>query len=93
MALSTFSALKGQSRIHTPTASWMASAMQGENFFIHAFTGTRDTSFPSLSPQIQAMREYPHVFRNNLKYTVLQEGTNDYPTVRRYLYNALPELF
>ena len=84
---------RGGGKHPAQTAGLMASAMQGESFFIHAFTGTRDTSFPSLSPQIQAMREYPHVFRNNLKYAVLQEGTNDYPTVRRYLYNALPELF
>ena len=84
---------RGGDRHPAQTAGLMAAAMQGKSFSVNAYTGMRDPSFPSLSSQIHAMREFPDVFSSNLKYSVMQEGTNDYPSVRRYLYNALPELF
>ena len=40
-----------------------------------------------------AMKEYADVFRKNVKYSVLPGGVHDYPDIRRYIYNALPEFF
>ncbi len=75
------------------TAALMATALQGKEFYIHALTGSEDIAFPNLDPQMQAMKEFPEVFGEHVKYSVLQGGVHDYPDIRRYIYNALPEFF
>ena len=90
---SWFCGQRGGSRHPKQTAGLMATALQGKEFFIHALTGEQDIAFPNLDPQIQAMKEHPEVFQNRLKYSVLPEGVHDYSTIRRYIYNALPEFF
>ena len=75
------------------TAGLMATALKGRQFYVHALTGGRDIAFPNLDPQMQAMKEYPEVFKSTVKYSVLPEGIHDYPDIRRYIYNALPEFF
>ena len=75
------------------TAGLMATALKGRQFYVHALTGDRDIAFPNLDPQMQAMKEYPEVFKNTVKYSVLPGGIHDYPDIRRYIYNALPEFF
>ena len=58
-------------------------------------TGSDDIAFPNLDPQMQAMKEFKHVFvfGKNTRYSVLEGGVHDYPDIRRYIYNALPEFF
>lgn len=75
------------------TAGLLAAALQGREFYIHALTGAKDIAFPNLDPQMKAMKDYSNVFGRNMKYTVLPEGEHDYAYIRRYIYNALPELF
>ena len=76
------------------TASLMATALAGKNFYIYSLAGGRDIGYPNLDPQIQAMMEnYPEVFSGKMTYSVLPEGAYDYADVRRYIYNALPRFF
>ena len=77
------------------TAGLMCDVLLGYDFYIHALTGTEDIAFPNLDPQMKAMKEFPEVFAfgKNTHYSVLQGGTHDYPDIRRYIYNALPEFF
>ncbi len=75
------------------TAGLLAAALRGREFYVHALTGTKDIAYPNLDPQMKAMKEYDDVFGKNVKYSVLQDGVHDYPDIRRYIYNALPEFF
>ena len=75
------------------TAGLLAATLRGKDFFLHALTGAKDIAYPNLDPQMKAMEEYADVFGKNVKYTVLPEGVHDYPDIRRYIYNALPEFF
>ena len=71
-----------------------AVARQGQaDFSIHAVTGSKDIAFPNLDAQIRAMGAYPELFGDRLRYDVMEGGVHDYPTIFRYLYNALPGLF
>ncbi len=63
------------------------------DFRIHAITGSADIAFPNLDPQIRAMKAVPEIFGAKLVYDVLEGGVHDYPTIFRYLYNALPLVF
>ena len=77
------------------TAGLISGTVQGRDFYIHALTGSEDIAFPNLDPQMQAMKEYSHVFTfgKNTHYSVLEGGVHDYPDIRRYIFNALPEFF
>ncbi len=77
------------------TAGLICHTVQGREFYLHALIGSNDIAFPNLDPQMQAMKEYSHVFRfgKNTHYSVLEGGVHDYPDIRRYIYNALPEFF
>ena len=77
------------------TAGLICDTVQGREFYLHALIGSEDIAFPNLDPQMQAMKEYSHVFvfGKNTHYSVLEGGVHDYPDIRRYIYNALPEFF
>ncbi len=75
------------------TAGLLATTLRGKDFYLHALTGRKDIAYPNLDPQMKAMKEHADVFGKNVKYSVLPEGVHDYPDIRRYIYNALPELF
>lgn len=75
------------------TAGLLAVTLRGKTFFLHALTGDKDIAYPNLDPQMKAMKEYADVFGKNVKYSVLPGGVHDYPDIRRYIYNALPEFF
>ena len=75
------------------TAGLLAVTLRGKEFYLHALTGKKDIAYPNLDPQMKAMKEYSDVFRKSLKYTVLPEGVHDYPDIRRYIYNTLPEFY
>ena len=77
------------------TAGLMAETARGRDFYLHALIGDKDIAFPNLDPQMQALKEYPDVFRFgvNTRYDVLKGGVHDYPDIRRYIFNALPAFF
>lgn len=77
------------------TAALMSDTLFGRQFYIHALTGDADIAYPNLDPQMQAMRDYPDTFTfgRNTHYSVLKGGVHDYPDIRRYICNALPEFF
>ena len=77
------------------TAKALADAARGQDFYIHAITGSGDIACPNLTPQMEAMKAFPDVFRfgDNTIYSVLEGGVHDYPDIRRYIYNVLPEFF
>ena len=77
------------------TASLICDTVNGRDFYLHALTGTQDIAFPNLNPQMQAMKDYSYAFQfgKNTHYSVLKDGVHDYPDIRRYIYNALPEFF
>lgn len=75
------------------TAGLLAVTLRGWEFHVHALTGDKDIAYPNLDPQMKAMKEYADVFGKNVRYSVLPGGVHDYPDIRRYIYNALPEFF
>ena len=77
------------------TAALMSDTLIGQEFYLHALTGSKDIAFPNLDPQMQAMKEFPETFDfgRNTHYTVMEDGIHDYPDMRRYIYNALPGFF
>ena len=77
------------------TAALIGDTVHGRDFYLHALTGDRDIAFPNLDPQMQAMKalHYPFEFGKNTHYSILEGGVHDYPDIRRYIYNALPEFF
>ena len=77
------------------TAGLICDTVQGREFYLHVLTGSEDIAFPNLDPQMQAMKEFRHVFvfGKNTHYSVLKGGVHDYPDIRRYIFNALPEFF
>ena len=83
----------GGGRHARQTADLLETALKGRQFAIHVLTGDHDIAFPNVDPQIRAMMEIPDVFGKTVKYTVLPGGIHDYPDIRRYIYNALPEFF
>ena len=71
-----------------------------EDFRIFAATGTEDIAYPNLTPQIEAMKALPDVFRfsedyaeGNLHYLLGEGMVHSYDAVYQYLYNYLPYLF
>ena len=80
-----------------------APASQGfgpEDFSIWAATGTKDPANNSLTPQIEAMKAYPEVFRfsedwskGNLHFLLAEDKIHAYPDVCTYLYNFISYLF
>lgn len=82
------------------TAAALANALKesgygANDFFIHAMTGTSDMAYDALASQIEAMKEAEgfafgaDTSENNLYFSVLEGGTHDYDSIRRYLYNAM----
>ena len=71
-----------------------------EDFRIFAATGTEDIAWPSLTPQIEAMKKKTDMFRfsedygeGNLHYLVADGLAHNYDAVCTYVYNLLPHLF
>lgn len=75
------------------TADLLETALKGKKYYLHVLTGDQDIAFPNVDPQIQAMKKDSHAFSKTMKYSVLSGGVHDYPDIRRYIYNALPEFF
>jgi len=77
------------------TAALLCDTLLGQDFYLHALIGDQDIAYPNLNPQMEAMREFSHVFAfdKNTHYSVLKGGVHDYPDIRRYIFNALPEFF
>lgn len=77
------------------TAALLADHARGQDFYLHALTGTEDIAYPNLNAQIEAMQAYRKEFRGgeNFFYSLLEGGVHQYPDIRRYLYHALPDLF
>ncbi len=72
----------------------------GLPFQIYAATGTQDAAYEAMTPQIEAMKQYPDVFQfhddpaqGNLHYLVAEGETHRYDAVCDYLYTYLPFLF
>ena len=86
---------RGGNKHARQTAALIADTIQGREFHLQVLTGSEDIAFPNLDPQMKAMRKLPHVFSfgKNVQYRVLEGGVHDYPTIRRYIYNALPDFF
>lgn len=71
-----------------------------EDFFICVATGTKDIAEPQLSAQIAAMRSM-EVFQilgsdrgdGNTVYCLREGAYHDYPYIRLYLFNILPDLW
>ena len=84
---------KGGGEFPDRTAEELAAAVKRQgspDYRIHAVTGSKDIAYPNLDPQIRAMRKYPDLFGEKMKYDVLEGGVHDYETIFRYLYNILP---
>ena len=77
------------------TAALLCDTLLGQEFSLHVLTGDQDIAYPNLNPQMEAMKEFSHVFvfGKNTNYSVLEGGVHDYPDIRRYIFNALPEFF
>lgn len=71
------------------------------DFLIFAATGTSDTAYPNLTPQIAAMKNLPETFtyttgdfsNGNLMYYVVQGFAHSYNHTYEYIYNALKLFF
>lgn len=85
----------GGSKYAQATAEVLAARARGQDFFLHAITGTEDIAYPNLNAQMTAMEEYPEAFAFGQKtfYSLLTGGVHAYPDIRRYIFHALPELF
>lgn len=77
-----------------------AAVGSGLDYRIFSATGTEDAAVEALSPQIEAMKQFPEAFvfsddpaEGSLHYQVAQGGTHAYETVYHYLYTYLPYLF
>ena len=75
------------------TVSLLATALQGKDYYLHALTGDKDIAYPNLDPQMKEMENNQDIFGAKIHYSVLKDGVHDYPDIRRYIYNALPEFF
>lgn len=66
-----------------------------EDFFLYPITGTEDIAYPNLTPQVEAMREYPDMFieGQNFHYEVADGEPHSYEAVINYVYHVLPKLF
>ena len=86
---------RGGNRHPRQTAALMCDTLLGRDFYLHVLTGDQDIAYPNLNPQMRAMKEFSHVFvfGKNTRYSVLKGGVHDYPDIRRYIYNALPDFF
>lgn len=71
------------------------------DFKIFAATGTGDTAYPNLTPQIQSMKKLTETFtyttkdfsNGNLIYYVVEGNVHSYSHTYEYLYNALKLFF
>lgn len=77
-----------------------AAAASGLDYRIFAATGTEDAAVTALTPQIDAMKNFPEAFAfssdpaaGNLHYEVAAGEVHAYEAVYEYLYTYLPYLF
>lgn len=86
---------RGGNKHARQTAELLRDSIRGRTFHLYVLTGAKDIAFPNLDPQMKTMEEFSDVFMfgKNTFYGVLEEGVHDYPDIRRYIYNALPNLF
>lgn len=71
------------------------------DFHIFAATGDKDSAYPNLTPQIQAMKNLPEIFiyttedfsQGNLIYYVVPGNMHSYTHTYEYLFNALQLYF
>lgn len=71
------------------------------DYFIFAATGDKDTAYVNLTPQVQAMKKLPEVFKyttgsfskGNFIYYVAPNHMHDYGQTYEYIFNALPLFF
>lgn len=72
-----------------------------QDFLIFAATGTSDTAYPNLTPQITAMKNISETFvyttgdfaNGNLIYYVVKGNVHSYSHTYEYIYNALKLFF
>jgi len=90
---------------HTPdlTARLLSrsSFISDYDYLIFAATGDKDSAYPNLTPQIQAMKKLPEVFKyttgdfskGNFIYYVAPNHMHDYGQTYEYIFNGLPLFF
>lgn len=77
-----------------------AALSAGLDYRIFAATGTKDPAITALTPQIEAMKQFPDVFpfsddpaEGSLHYQTAEGAVHAYEAVYHYLYHYLPYLF
>lgn len=73
----------------------------GHGFKIYAATGTNDSAFPNMQPQLEAMKGLPETFvycdgdfsKGNFTFYVAKGLGHQYNHTYEYIYNALKEFF
>lgn len=75
-----------------------SSFISDYDYYIFAATGDRDGAYANMTPQIQAMKNYPEVFKyttgdfskGNFIYYVAPNHMHDYAQTYEYIFNGLP---
>lgn len=66
----------------------------GLDFSFHQFAGEKESFFPSIDGMMKAIRAIGDPFTSeNARYSILPEGTHDFPEARQYFYNAMREYY
>lgn len=71
------------------------------DYLIFAATGTNDSAYPNMSPQIEAMKQFPEYFSyttkdfsaGNLMYYIVKGNVHSYTNTYEYIYNGLKLVF
>ncbi|WP_218834985.1 sugar-binding protein [Paenibacillus sp. E222] len=87
------------------TAEYLAKAAKdagygSKDFYVFSATGSADTAYPNLKPQIDAMKQLTNTFvyssdltKGNFYFIVADGGTHAWSWVNQYIYDILPDLF
>ncbi|WDH99427.1 sugar-binding protein [Paenibacillus urinalis] len=87
------------------TAEYLAKAATDagygpKDFYVFSATGSADTAYPNLKPQIDAMKQLTDTFiyssdkeKGNFYFIAADGGTHAWYWVNQYIYNILPDLF
>jgi enterochelin esterase-like enzyme len=71
-----------------------------KDYYLFCATGSLDIAYPSLSPQVDAMKQLKDSFiysanvkKGNFYFIVCDGGTHAWNWINQYIYNILPDLF
>ena len=79
----------------------LASGYTRDDYYIFAATGTEDSAYEILPPQLAEMKKYPKAFaytqkdfsRGNMIYYLADGNKHGYRYTYEYIFNALPLFF